>query len=193
LRHDTLHSVEIKPAGGVRPLAQACDGESSLLFDKLEKFNAQVSGLFQWLSIAAMLLVVAITCIDVVGAKVFTWRLPGALDIVMLAQLVTIAFAAGTTLIKGRHIRVEFFVKLLPKRARNIIDSIVLLLLLALFSAIIWHVTVLGHSFRTSGEYSATIHIPYYPFAYGIALANIPVWLILFVQFIKMLKKSVQK
>lgn len=147
----------------------------------------------EWLSIAAMLLIVAITCIDVVGAKVFRWRLPGAIDIVMLAQLVAIAFAAGITLIKGRHIRVEFFIKLFPLRVRNIIDSIVLLLLLALFSAIIWHVGMLGHSFQTSGEYSATIHIPYYPFAYGIALASIPVWLILLVQFIKTLKKSVHK
>ncbi len=163
------------------------------MFDRFEKLNARMSEWCQWLSIAAMLLIVAITCIDVVGAKVFRWRLPGAIDIVMLAQLVAIAFAAGITLIKGRHIRVEFFIKLLPQRLRNIIDCIVLLLLLALFSAIIWHVTVLGHSFQTSGEYSATIHIPYYPFAYSIALASIPVWLILLVQFIKTLKKSVQK
>jgi TRAP-type C4-dicarboxylate transport system permease small subunit len=164
-----------------------------LLLDKFVKFNDQVSRWFEWLSIAAMLLVVAITCIDVVGAKIFRWRLLGAIDIVMLAQLVTIAFAAGITLLKGRHIRVEFFMKLLPLRAQQIIDSLVLLLLLALFSFIIWHVVVLGHSFQTSGEYSATIHIPYYPFAYGIALACVPVWLILLVQFIQMLKKSVQK
>jgi TRAP-type C4-dicarboxylate transport system permease small subunit len=164
-----------------------------LLLDKFVKFNAQVSRWCEWLSIAAMLLIVAITCIDVVGAKVFRWRLLGAIDIVMLAQLVTIAFAAGVTLLNGRHIRVEFFMKLLPPRARHIIDSLVLLLLLALFSFIIWHVTVLGHSFQTSGEYSATIHIPYYPFAYGVALASIPVWLILLVQFIQMLKKSVRK
>ncbi len=107
---------------------------------------------YQWLSIAAMLLIVAITCVDVVGAKVFRWRLPGAIDIVMLAQLVAIAFAAGITFLNGRHIRVEFLIKLLPQRIRNIIDSIVLFLLLALFSAIIWQVGVLGYSFQTSGD-----------------------------------------
>ena len=147
----------------------------------------------QWLSIAAMLLVVAITCIDVIGAKVFRWRLLGALDIVMLAQLVTIAFAVGITHINGRHISVEFFVSRLSRRVQHIINSIVLLLLLALFSVIIWHVTLLGRSFQISGEYSATINIPLYPFAYGIALASIPVLLTLFVQFIETLKKSVQK
>jgi TRAP-type C4-dicarboxylate transport system permease small subunit len=111
----------------------------------------------------------------------------------MLAQLVAISFAAGITMIEGRHIQVEFFVNILPRRLQYIIDSIVLFLGLALFSAIIWRVCVLGYSFQTSGEYSATIYIPYYPFAYGIALASIPVWLILLVQFLKSLAKSVNK
>ena len=163
------------------------------MFDKFEKLNGQLSRWAEWLSIAAILLMVAITCIDVVGAKIFKWRLPGAIDIVMLTQLVAIAFAAGMTLIKGRHIQVEFFIKLLPKRVQKVIDSIVLLIVLGLFSIIIWRVIVLGYSFQTSGEYSATIHIPYYPFAYGIALASIPVWLVILVQFIQSLTKSVQK
>ena len=161
------------------------------MFDKFEKLNGQLSRWCEWLSIAAMLLMVAITCIDVVGAKAFRWRLPGAIDIVMLAQLVAIAFAAGMTLIKGRHIQVEFFIKLLPQRVRKAIDSIVLLLVLVLFSIIIWQLGVLGYSFQTSGEYSATINIPYYPFAYGIALASVPVWLVILVKFIKSLTKSV--
>ena len=163
------------------------------MLDKFEKFNNRLSTWCEWLSIVAMLLMVAVTCIDVVGAKVFKWRLPGAIDIVMLAQLVTIAFVAAVTLIKGRHISVEFFIKLLPKRLQNVIDSIVLLLLLGLFSIIIWQLIVLGYSFQTSGEYSATIYIPYYPFAYSVALASVPVWLVLFVKFIKSLTKSVQK
>lgn len=175
------------------PLARAGHGEEQVSFDKLEKLNGRLSRWCEWLSIAAMLLMVAITCIDVVGAKVFKWRLPGAIDIVMLTQLVAIAFAAGITLIKGRHIQVEFFIKLLPERVRNVIDRIVLLTVLGLFSIIIWRVIVLGYSFQTSGEYSATIHIPYYPFAYGIALASVPVWLVILARFIQSLTKRVQK
>ena len=163
------------------------------MLDRFEKFNDQLSRWCEWLSIVALLLIVAITCADVVGAKVFKWRLPGAIDLVMLSQLVAIAFAAGMTLIKGRHIQVEFFTKLLPQRVQDVIESFVLLLVLGLFSTIIWRVCVLGRSFQTSGEYSATIYIPYYPFAYGIALACVPVWLILLFQFIQSITKSVQK
>ena len=149
-----------------------------------------MSSWFEWLGIAAMLLMMAITCIDVVGAKLFRWRLLGALDMVMLTQIVAIAFAAGMTQILGRHIQVEFFFKLLPEPVQRIIDSFVHFLGLGLFGLIIWRLCVLGYSFQTSGEYSATIHIPYYPFTYGIALASIPVFLLFLQAFLKSLTKK---
>jgi len=163
------------------------------VLDKFEKFSHRLSNWCEWIGLAAMLLMMVITCIDVIGAKLFLSPLLGSIDIVMLAQAVAISFAAGMLLILDRHIRVEFFVKLLPQRARKIIDGIVLLLGLGLFIAIIWRLCVLGHSFQTSGEYSATAYIPLYPFAYGIALASIPVCLVLLVEFLKSLTKREQK
>ena len=175
--------------GGFAP-APTEDGEGDSVLDTLERFNRRLSDWFEWIGLAGMLLMMAITCIDVVGAKIFRWRLLGALDMVMLSQIVAIAFAASMALILGRHIQVEFFLKLLPRRARAIINSFVLLLGLGLFSVIIWRLCVLGYSFQTSGEYSATVHIPYYPFAYGIALASIPVCLVFLLEFLKSLTKN---
>ena len=164
------------------------------MLGKFERFNRRLSDWFEWIGLAGMLLVMAITCIDVVGAKVFKWPLLGALDMVMLSQIVAIAFAASMALILGRHIRVEFLFNLLPRRARAIINSFVLLLGLGLFSVIIWRLCVLGYSFQTSGEYSMTAYIPLYPFAYGIALASIPVCLVFLLEFLKSLtKKSVPR
>ncbi len=164
------------------------------MLGKFEKFNRRLSDWFEWIGLVGLLLVMAITCIDVVGAKVFKWPLLGALDIVMLSQIVAIAFAASMALILGRHIRVEFLFNLLPRRAQAVINSFVLLLGLGLFSVIIWRLCVLGYSFQTSGEYSATVYIPYYPFAYGIALASIPVCLVFLLEFLKSLtKKSVPR
>ena len=164
------------------------------MLDKFERFNRRLSDWFELIGLVGLLLMVAITCIDVVGAKVFRWRLLGAIDIVMLVQIVAIAFAASMALILGRHIQVDFFFKLLPRRARAVIERVVLLLGLGLFMVIIWQLCVLGYSFQTSGEYSATIHIPYYHFAYGIALASIPVCLVFLLQFLKSLtKKGVQR
>ena len=163
------------------------------MLDKFEKFNRQLSGWFEGIGLAGMLLMMVITCIDVVGAKVFHWRLFGAIDTVMLSQTVAIAFAASMALILGRHIQVHFFIDRLPRRAQAVIDSIVLLLGLGLFSLIIWQLCVLGYTFQTSGEHSQSAYIPYYPFAYGIVLASIPICLVLLLEFLKSIKKVVQK
>ena len=163
------------------------------MLDKFERFNRRLSSWCQWLGVAAMLLMMVITCIDVVGGKVFLSPLLGAIDIVMLSQIVAIAFAASMALIAGRHIQVEFFFDLLPRRVQAVVDSFILLLGLGLFVVIVWRLGALGYSFQTSGEYSATAYIPLYPFAYVIALASIPVCLILLQMFLKSLKKRAPK
>jgi len=163
--------------GGKAPVSTE-GGKGDFVLDKFEKFNRRLSGWFQWIGVAGMFLMMAITCIDVVGAKVFQWRLFGAIDMVMLVQIATIAFAAGMTLILGRHIQVDIFISSLPRRAQAIIDIMAFLLGSGFFVAIIWQLCVLGYSFQTSGEHSATARIPYYPFAYGVALGSIPVCLV---------------
>lgn len=163
------------------------------MFGKFEKLNRRLSGWFEWIGLSAMLLMMAITCVDVVGAKVFKMPILGALDMVQLSQIVAISFAAGITLIMGRHIQVEYFFDFLPRPIQAVINSIILLIGLGLFIVIIWRVCVLGYSFQTSGEYSMTAYIPYYPFAYGIALAFIPVCLVLLLEFLKSLKRREKK
>ena len=163
------------------------------MLDKFENLNRRLSNWCEWLAAAAMLLMMVITCIDVVGAKAFLSPILGAIDIVQLCQLVTISFAAGMTLIIGRHIQVEFLYNLLPRRVQTVTDSFVHLLGLGLFILIVWRLFVLGHSFQTTGEYTATAYIPVYPFAYAIAVACIPVCLVLFLEFLKSLMKREHK
>jgi TRAP-type C4-dicarboxylate transport system permease small subunit len=162
------------------------------MLEKFEKFNRRLSGWFEWIGLAGMLLMMVITCIDVLGAKVFHWRLFGAIDFVMLLQIVAIAFTSSMALILGRHIQVDIFISSLPRRAQAVIDIIALLLGLGLFVAIIWQVCVLGYSFQISGEHTATTRMPYYPFAYGIALASIPVCLVYLQRFLNALMRLVK-
>ena len=163
------------------------------MLGKFERFNQRITGWCEWVGIAAMLVMMVVTCIDVVGAKLFTWRLLGALDFVMLSQIVAISFAAGMALILGRHIEVEFFVNLLPRRIQAVIQIVVLFLALGFFIVLIWQLFLLGHSFQSSGEYSPTAYIPLYPFAFGMALASIPVCLVLVLEILKALKKRGQQ
>lgn len=155
------------------------------MLDKIERYNRRLSNWFEWLAFLGLLVMMVVTCVDVVGAKLFRWPLPGSLDIVMLVQTVAIAFGASMALILGRHIQVEFFVKLMPRRLAAVVNSVILILGLVLFMVIVWRLAALGYLLQTSGDYSATVHIPYYPFAYGIALATIPVCVVLLLEYYK--------
>jgi TRAP-type C4-dicarboxylate transport system permease small subunit len=103
------------------------------------------------------------------------------------------SFAASMALLLGRHIQVEFFFNLLPRRAQAVIDSVVPMLGLGLFIVIVWRLCVLGYSFQSTGEYTATAYIPIYPFAYAVAFACIPMCLILLLEFLKSLTKREKK
>ena len=67
------------------------------LLEKFGRFNQRLSYLVEWIGLGGLLLMMFITCIDVIGAKIFRSPLPGAIDFVMLSQLFSVAFAKQKT------------------------------------------------------------------------------------------------
>jgi TRAP-type C4-dicarboxylate transport system permease small subunit len=161
--------------------------------DKLEKLNETLIHKIEWIGFAALIMMMVITCLDVIGAKVFLNPIHGALDSVEIAQLVAISFAAGAALIHGRHIEVEFFVVLLPKRVQAGIAFFIQLLGVALFAAIVWRLAQHAYYFQAGGEVSPTARIPLFPFTYGAALACIPVFIVLLLEAIKSFFRVVRR
>ena len=148
------------------------------MLEKFERFNRRISGWFEWVGFGAIFLMVALTFVDVIGAKIFRAPVFGALDVMMLAQLIAISFALSMALILGRHVQVEFFVPLLPKRVQAVIDCIIHFLGLALFILIVWRLFLYGYDIKIGGEESMTARIDLYPFVYAAAVACIPVCLV---------------
>jgi TRAP-type C4-dicarboxylate transport system permease small subunit len=146
-----------------------------------------LSSYLEAVALVGFLLMMVVTCVDVIGAKVFLYPLVGSIDIVKLSQLVAISFAAASALILGNHVRVEFFMVMLPKRLRAMGDFIVHLLGFLLFALIVWRLFVYGHSLQSAGEVSSTIRIPLSGFAYGFAFASVPVCLVLLTEMTKSL------
>lgn len=147
--------------------------------DKFERFNASLSAAAEAVALAAVVFMVLLTCLDVLGAKLFLRPVPGSLDMMMLAQLVAVTFAAAATLLAGRHVAVEFFVALLPERPQAILALVVELAALALFAVIAWRLFAHALELQTSHEVTPTAAIAIAPFAYAAALAIIPVCLVL--------------
>jgi TRAP-type C4-dicarboxylate transport system permease small subunit len=147
-------------------------------FKRFETFNHKISLGIEWVGLIGFLVIMVITTLDVIGAKVFLRPIFGALDIIMQAQLIAMSFAAAATLITGRHVAVEFFVPLLPKPLQKVVAVFVNLLGTALFAILVWRLTEYAYSLHIENEVTPTARIPLYPFAYGAAFACIPVSLV---------------
>jgi TRAP-type C4-dicarboxylate transport system permease small subunit len=126
---------------------------------------------------------VAVTCVDVLGAKLFLLPVPGSTEIVSLAQVATIVFAIATTLRHKGHISVEMFYAKMRPFSQALVRALTSCLGLILFSILLYQGVQLGNGFREAGEVTATVQIPLYPFAYAFALALVPVILLLLVDF----------
>jgi TRAP-type C4-dicarboxylate transport system permease small subunit len=156
--------------------------------ERLERFNRRVSTCMEVVAAVGLLVMMVVTCVDVVGAKVFLHPLFGSIDIVELSQLVAISFTGASALILGNHVKVEFFMVMLPKRLAALGDSIIHLLGFLLFALVVWRLLVYGYYLKAASEVSSTIRIPLYGFAYGFAAATVPLCLVLLTQMIQSIK-----
>ena len=146
---------------------------------RFEQLNRSLCAVAEAVALAAVVFMVLLTCVDVAGAKLFRWPVPGALDMMMMAQLIGVAFGGAATMIEGRHIAVDFFVLLLPERRRAALAALVHLASLMLFAIVAWRLFAHGADLQAGHEVTATAAIPVAPFAYAAALAMVPLCLVL--------------
>jgi TRAP-type C4-dicarboxylate transport system permease small subunit len=159
----------------------------------MSRFTRRSSECLEGIGVIGILAMFIVNLIDVVGAKLFLWPLPGAIEVIGFSQIVAITPAIAFGLILGRHIQVEFFIGKLPKQVQETLHSIVSLMGLGLFILILWQSYTYGQSLKKAGEIGSTSRIPFFPFAYFIAFCCIPVCLVFLMEFLNSFTKVVKK
>jgi len=160
--------------------------------NSVDQFTRWSSHSLELIGVIGILLMFLVNFIDVVGAKLFLWPVPGATEVIGFAQIVAIAPPIAITLLLNRHIRVEFIIMKFPKRIRGAINGFSSFLSLVIFILIFWQSLVYGHSLQKAGEIGSTSHIPFYPFAYFIAFCSIPVCLAFLVEVMKYISEVIK-
>lgn len=127
-----------------------------------------IAGIANWIAAAALVGMMLLTCSDVI-LRLFRHPIPGTYEIVGLLGAVVIALSLAYTTEEKSHISVEFIVERLPKRIREVIGTINRLIAIVLFAIVAWQSTRYAIDLKASGEVSATIQMPIYPFIFSIA------------------------
>ena len=140
---------------------------------------------------ALMLLAMfAINCIDIIGSKFFSLPFPGVVELTGYLMSVLIPAAAALVFLEGEHIFIPAVTEKLPESVKNIMDRIISLALFFLLVLITWKMFAYGMDRHSYGEYSDTLHFPFYYIIYCVALAFIPFCLALVQEFISPSRKE---
>ncbi|OGP67889.1 MAG: hypothetical protein A2169_07860 [Deltaproteobacteria bacterium RBG_13_47_9] len=158
---------------------------------RLEKVVSLVTRWLNWTAAAAIIAVMVIVCANVIGRGFFERPVKGTVDIVSLLGAIIIAWAIAYTQVLKGHIRIDLFVEKLPPRIQSIIDSLMDLIGLALFTVISWQTLLFTKANFQIGELSEVLKIPITPFAFVVAMGCIALALVLLLDLIKSISKAV--
>jgi TRAP-type C4-dicarboxylate transport system permease small subunit len=140
----------------------------------MRRFDSTLSSASRILSVvagAALLFLMALTVLDV-ALRGLRHPIVGTYELVGYAGALVIGFSLPLAAKSRSHIYVDVLVARLPRVARDSIAVLTRLLVLALFVIIGWNLVKYGLDLRRNGEVSLTLQIPFYPFAFGLALCS---------------------
>jgi len=156
-------------------------------FLRIERFVANLADKVNWIAAAAVAFMMLLITADVV-LRFFRSPIPGTYEIVSFTGAVVISFALPYTSVQKGHIAVDFLMVRLPWIVRVVVNAINAFLSMILFIVISWQSIEYAQSLQRSGEVSATLQMPTYPFVYGVAFGTAMLALVLFIELLRQLK-----
>ena len=139
----------------------------------MKGFLDKIRGLSRFLNIIAgisLTFLMLLTVMDVI-LRALKKPIVGTYELVAFSGAVVIGFAVPLTSWVRGHIFVDFLVLKFPKTIKNIFNITTRCLVIILFFLIGWNLIKYGMDLQKSGEVSLTLQMPFYPVAYGVAVA----------------------
>ena len=140
---------------------------------KVSFFEKAVTGLsdfFNMIASGALVLMMVLSCADIFMRYLFSRPITGTYDVVGLSGAVLVSFALPYTMLKKGHVAVELLVQSLSRGKRLVIETFSHLLGVSLFLVLVWQAILLSRDMKAAGEVTPTVHLPFYPIVYCMAL-----------------------
>lgn len=151
--------------------------------DALKRLNDRLNDLFMLLAGIALILMMGISCVNMLLRFVGT-PMSAAYELVGFLGAIVVSFPLGYTQLKKSHIAVDVISKTFPARVRKVVVGLSLVLGMVFFFIAAWKVGAHANTLRVAGELSETLRIRFYPFTFGVAAACGALTLCLFIDFL---------
>jgi TRAP-type C4-dicarboxylate transport system permease small subunit len=136
----------------------------------LDRFNARSCSFLEKMSGLALLCVTALTGCDIVG-RLLGMPVPGAYEIVSFSGGLVVGLAIPVASRAKMHVGVDLILEKVSGKAKVALQVFNRLAGAAVILLLAYSLIGIGNDFRVSGEVSPVLHVPFYPVAYGIAVA----------------------
>jgi TRAP-type C4-dicarboxylate transport system permease small subunit len=144
-------------------------------------------GIGAFFLVAMMLLIVANIIYRMTGNVI-----AGSFELSVLMIVITTAFALGYAGLEGSHVLVNIVVKRFPLRAQAIVDVLMSLIALAVWSIILWaSFKILSDRWLT--ETTDLLSVPFLPFRFVWVFGLFLFCLVYLLQIIKSIRRAVKK
>ena len=159
---------------------------------RIHREIGRISVLFNALACVAVLIMMLLTCADVV-LRLMRHPIPGTYEIISFLGTVIVSFALALTSLEKGHIAVEIVVEKLPPRVQAGVDAAACLIGASLFGLICWQSLLYAADMRQSGEVSVTLTMPIHPFIYGVAAGSALLVLVLLSEGMRAAGRTVKR
>ena len=135
-------------------------------FAKMMRFVSNILNIIAGIAVTFMMLLTVADVLLRAGGR----PIIGTFEIVALSLALVIGFAIPKVSLDRGHVTMDFLLVKLSQRRREVMNTFTRLLGLILFACIGYNLFNVAARFHASGEVTATIKIPFYPVAYGVAI-----------------------
>jgi TRAP-type C4-dicarboxylate transport system permease small subunit len=148
------------------------------------KFVSRVSRFIFWVGAAILFVMMLLTVIDVI-LRYLGKSIAGTYELVSFAGALTVGFAIAQTSLDDGHVYVDMLTEYVGPGWRKTLIFCTKMAGAAVFLLIAWSFILKGTELYKSNEVSMTLHVPFYPVAFGLCACSIMESFVLFSAAIK--------
>jgi TRAP-type C4-dicarboxylate transport system permease small subunit len=135
-------------------------------------YLARFSRTLNWVAGALLVIMMLLTVADV-ALRYFGRGIVGAYELTSFAGALVVGFAIAKTSIDKAHVSVDILVEVVGKRWKTVMLICAKLIGFLIFVLLGWALFCKGNEIYDTGEVSMTLHLPFYPVAYGLSLCSL--------------------
>ncbi len=136
------------------------------------KFVSRLSKFIFWVGGGILFVMMMLTVIDVI-LRYLGKSFAGTYELVSFAGALTVGLAVAQTSLDDGHVYVDLITDRAGPGLKKVLITCTKLAGAAVFLLLAWSFTMKGTELYKSKEVSMTLHIPFYPVAYGLTVCSV--------------------